>query len=128
MAVSGARWGDHRRAVIQRFFGDVERGHDAGLSERSAARRLDSAYELLNPGETGFFIYTDGLNLKLYLEDETGENRWWVLNPERHFDRVFIVKNSRSRATGNPIYSGECTGIEREIGGNQTEALQARSR
>ena len=72
---------------------------------------FNGAFELLSPGETGLFIYTDGLNLTIN-GDGTGESGWWVLDPARHFNRAFIFKRSVVGSEPHEVYSGRCTGFE----------------
>jgi hypothetical protein len=76
-----------------------------------AIPRFNSAFELLSPGETGLFICTDGLNLTIN-GDGSGESGWWVLDPERHFDRAFIFKRNAVGSEPHEVYSARCTGIE----------------
>ena len=67
--------------------------------------------ELLQPGETGLFICTDGLNLVVH-PDGTGSSGWWVLNPKKRFDRVLIFKRTSGRSDGAEILSARCVGYE----------------
>lgn len=71
---------------------------------------LQSGLELLNKGEVGLFIYTNGLNLKIN-SDGSGESGWWVFSPDRHFDRVFIFWQSEGDLP-SAIWSGRCLTLE----------------
>jgi Domain of unknown function (DUF3883) len=67
--------------------------------------------ELLQSGETGLFICTDGLNLVVH-PDGTGSSGWWVLNPKRRFDRVFIFKRTSGQSDGAEILAAQCIDYE----------------
>jgi len=57
---------------------------------------FSSAEELLNDGETGLFLFTDG---QFFVEnaDKTGSSGFWNLNPKRKIDRVVIFRWSSSQ-------------------------------
>lgn len=48
-----------------------------------------SAEELLNHGETGLFLFTNGQFFTINA-DKTGSSGFWNLDPKRKFDRVVI--------------------------------------
>ena len=75
-----------------------------------------SAFQLLRPGQTGLFICTDGENLQLDEAQGTGQTGWWVLNPHRSFDRVFVFRRSKDASSPNEVISGRRVGIEGEDG------------
>ena len=57
-------------------------------------RMFDSANELLQPGETGLFVHTDGRHLTLNA-DGSGSTGRWVINPSRRVDRVVVVREAQ---------------------------------
>jgi hypothetical protein len=50
-----------------------------------------SAIELLNDGETGLFLFTDG-RFFLINAEKTGSSGIWNINPKRKIDRVVIFR------------------------------------
>jgi hypothetical protein len=52
---------------------------------------FDTAQELLQPGETGLFVYTDGRHFTVNA-DGSGSTGFWVINPTRQVDRVVVVR------------------------------------
>lgn len=67
---------------------------------------LQSARLLLKRGQTGLFICTDGLNLQIDELNGTGSSGWWVLNPKRHVDRVFVFRQGKDGSSPNEVFSG----------------------
>jgi hypothetical protein len=55
-----------------------------------------SAEELLNDGETGLFLFTDG---QFFIEnaDKTGSSGFWNINPQWKIDRVVIFRWSSNQ-------------------------------
>src|ERR1043166_3860444 len=51
----------------------------------------DTAQELLQPGETGLFVFTDGSHFT-FNPDGSGSTGFWVIDPTRHVDRVVVVR------------------------------------
>ena len=74
---------------------------------------LQSAFDLLRPGQTGLFICTDGRNLRINEGDGTGHTGWWVLNPGRPFDRVFVFRRGEDGSSPSEVFSGRCVRFER---------------
>ncbi len=52
---------------------------------------FDAAQGLLEPGETGLFVLTDGRNFTLRA-DGSGSTGFWFVRPSRHVDRVVVCK------------------------------------
>jgi len=50
---------------------------------------FSSAEELLNDGETGLFLFTNGQFFTVNA-DKTGSSGFWILDPKRKIDRVVI--------------------------------------
>ena len=57
---------------------------------------FSSAEELLNDGETGLFLFTDG-QFFIKNADKTGSSGFWNLNPKRKIDRVVIFRWSSNQ-------------------------------
>jgi len=51
---------------------------------------FNTAQELLQPGQTGMFVHTDGRHFT-YNADGSGSTGFWVINPSRQVDRVVVV-------------------------------------
>jgi hypothetical protein len=58
---------------------------------------LTSAEELLNDGETGLFLFTDG-QFFIVNADKTGSSGIWNINPQRKINRVVIFQWSSNQA------------------------------
>ena len=52
---------------------------------------FDTAQELLQPGETGLFVLTDGRHFTIN-PDGSGSTGFWVINPTRQVDRVIVFR------------------------------------
>jgi hypothetical protein len=52
---------------------------------------FSSAEELLNDGETGLFLFTDG-RFFIINADKTGSSGIWNINPKRKIDRIVIFR------------------------------------
>jgi hypothetical protein len=52
---------------------------------------FSSAEELLNDGETGLFLFTDG-QFFIVNADKTGSSGIWNINPQRKINRVVIFR------------------------------------
>lgn len=78
---------------------------------------LRSGYDLIDPGETGLFICTDGLNQHLDTRVGTGSSGWWKLDPERPVDRVFIFRKGKDAETPSEVFSGRRVRAEGPDGG-----------
>ena len=52
---------------------------------------FESAEQLLNPGETGLFLFTDG-RFVTQNDDGSGSSGFWKLDSQRKIDRVVIFR------------------------------------
>ena len=80
-----------RRALARRIF---ELASETRSSHEHSMDTFDTAQELLQSGETGLFVHTDGLHFT-HEVDGSGTTGNWVINPTRHIDRVVIVRWER---------------------------------
>jgi hypothetical protein len=56
-------------------------------------REVESALDVLEPGERGLCVYTRGPYLS-FDRDGSGSSGWWILNPHREVDKVIIYLRS----------------------------------
>lgn len=70
------------------------------------------AIDFVQPGEIALVIFNKGKHF-LINADKTGQSGYWVLNPDRHIDKVIVyVRNQQVRV--NQVYVAKHTGIERQ--------------
>jgi hypothetical protein len=76
------------------------------------------ARHFLRPGEQLLILFTRGPLLTINWADQTGQTGNWVINANRHIDRVVIYH--RDDATGqNTIYLATYAGTDGTEGGRQ---------
>jgi hypothetical protein len=54
-------------------------------------KMFEHARELLRPGETGLFVFTDGRHFVIN-QDGSGSTGLWVIDPSRRVDRIVVFR------------------------------------
>jgi hypothetical protein len=74
------------------------------------------ARQFLRPGEQLLILFTRGPLLSIDWSDQTGQTGNWVINTQRHIDRV-IIYHRDDETQQNTIYLATYAGVESAEGG-----------
>lgn len=77
-------------------------------------RELRSATDLVAPGETALFLYTDGRFFHV-AADNTAESGNWVLDPERPVDWVCVLRRHGHKRVPCDVWRGRPAGFRGPI-------------